>query len=326
MFSKTRVAVLRGGPSTEYHISLQTGAAALANFPEQYHPLDVFIDRQGCWHLHGKRVEPHTVINRVDVVLNALHGEYGEDGGVQHLLEIYGIPFTGANRFSSALTFNKSQAKRALERVGIKTPYFRVVRSGEMPFVLDLAAELFRAFPQPSVIKPNNKGSSIGVSVANSPEQIVAALTAAFSVTDTVLVEEYIEGREVATGVIEGFREAEYYPLLPAEVIMPEDATYLDFNTRYSVEPAHHCPARIGPEEKWELQRLAVEVHKLLGLRHYSHSEFIIHPKRGIFYIETDTVPDLHEHSSLVVSLDAIGSNVSLFLEHLIGRALHRRI
>lgn len=316
---KIRVGVLRGGPSSEYHISLRTGTNVLANLPEQYQPLDVFVDVSGVWHLHGRREEAHRILGKVDVVFNALHGEYGEDGRVQELLEAHGVPFTGPRRLSAAVSQNKALAKRIVERAGIKTPAYRLFRREEVPAPEVLAGELYRTFPQPCIVKPANRGSSIGVSQARTPDEIVAALAAAFGFSDRVLVEEYIAGKEAVCGVIEGFRGAQYYPLLPIEVRLPPGSSVLDFDTRYGTEDVHRSPGHFSVQEKEALERLAVAVHQLLGLRHYSRSDFIVHPKRDIFFLEADALPDFFgEHSPYLTSLQGVGATFPQFLDHVI--------
>ncbi|MDO8620062.1 MAG: ATP-grasp domain-containing protein [bacterium] len=325
MFSKTRVAVLRGGPSSEYHVSLKTGANVLSRLPEKYHALDVLIDRDGMWHLKGKVEPSEKILGKVDVVWNALHGEYGEDGGVQHLLEAHAIPFTGSGRLASALSYSKILAKKIAENAGIKTPQYRILRSEEISSLPALAEELYRTFPHPSIVKPASSGSSIGVSVATTPEELFSALSTAFSLSDVILIEEYIEGKEASTGIIEGFRGQKFYPLIPVEVVLPQDGRFLDFDTRYAEDREHRCPGGFSNREKEELQALATTIHKLLGLRHYSRSEFIVHPKRGIFFLEADSVPDLHEGvSPYLHSLGAVGATTRDFLGHVLSLALER--
>lgn len=324
MFSKTRVAVLRGGPSSEYDVSLQTGAAVLAHLPPEYHALDVFIDRAGNWHLHGKKEDPHKILGKVDVVLNALHGEYGEDGQVQHLLETHRIPFSGSGRLASAFAMQKQLAKQMLAKEGIKTPYFKVLRREAAPNLDVLAAELYRSFPQPSVVKPVGKGSSLGVSVARVPEELAYALELAFQNSDSVLVEEYVAGAEAVCTVIEGFRGQKQYTLLPVEVVLPLGSSFLDYHGRYSGGSRFESPGNFSADVKQELERTALLAHTLLGLRHYSSSEFIVHPKRGIYFIEVDSLPPILPHSPLAAALTAIGGTLKEFLGHLLRLSLNR--
>lgn len=326
MFSKTRVAVLRGGPSSEYHVSLKTGATVLANLPESYFGLDVFIDREGAWHSKGRKESPSKILDKVDVVWNGLHGEYGEDGGVQHVLEMHGVPFTGSRRFPSALSQSKILAKRIAQHFGIKTPESLILRREEISSIEKIAGELYRTFPQPSVIKPASKGSSIGVSVVTTPEEVLLGLTAVFAISDTALIEECIQGKEAHCGVIEGYRGEEHYSLIPVEVVLPPESRFFDFNTKYGKEVLHKCPGGFSVEEKLELKKLAVDIHKLFGLRHYSRSEFMVHPKRGIFFLEADSLPDLHaEISPFLLSLESVGSSVPYFLDHVLTLALGRK-
>lgn len=326
MFSKIRVAVLRGGPSSEYDVSLKTGATVISHLPEKYHALDVFIDSEGVWHLQGMEQTPEKILGKVDAVWNALHGEYGEDGALQHLLEMYAVPFSGARRLPSALSQNKFLAKRVAESQGIKTPYYRVLRLNEIGSLTTLANELYRSFPQPSIVKPTSKGSSIGVSVAQTPDELKSALALAFAISEAVLIEEYIKGREAICGVIEHFRESALYPLIPIEVELPKGSRFLDREEKDRGTSCYHCPGRFSADEKSKLQVLAQKIHRLLGLRHYSLSEFIVHPRRGIFFIETDALPDLHEHTSpYLKSVRSVGSDTSHFLNHILTLALGQK-
>jgi len=326
MFTKPRVAVLRGGPSSEYHVSLKTGATVLANLSERYHPIDVFIDLDGSWHVGGKREMPHALLGKVDVVWNALHGDFGEDGTVQRLLELHGIRFSGTKHLGAVFSLNKFLAKQLLEKEGIKTPFARLLRREGVHAPEILAGELHRTFPQPCVIKPVSKGSSIGVSIAETPNEISEALSAALNISDNILVEEHIEGREAVCGVVEQFRGSPHYSLLPVEVVLPEGHRFFSFDARYAENGKHRCPGNFSTEEKSELQRLAVDVHRLLGLRHYSRSEFIVHPKRGIFFIEADSLPELHKGvSPYLQSLQAVGAGLPEFVDHILTLALERK-
>ena len=240
----------------------------LSNLPEHYHPIDVFIDLDGAWHYNGKKEKPHKILGKVDVVWNALHGEFGEDGAVQGLLELHGIRFSGTKRLGAVFSFNKFLAKQLMEKEGIKTPHALIFRREDVPSPEVLAGELYRTFPQPCVVKPVSKGSSIGISVAQTPDEITVALTTAFSISEKILVEEFIAGREAVCGVVEQFRGSPYYSLLPVEVVLPENHRFFNFETRYSEGGNHRCPGNFSTEEKEEHQRLSKEVHRQLGLRH----------------------------------------------------------
>src|SRR3989344_5282169 len=118
------MAVLRGGPSSEYEVSLKSGAAVLEALDrERYEPRDIFISKSGEWHLHGLSVTPERALREVSVVLNVVHGEYGEDGQMQELLDALGVPYAGSGASASALTFDKARTREEAARLGVKIPY-----------------------------------------------------------------------------------------------------------------------------------------------------------------------------------------------------------
>ncbi len=322
---KTRVGVLRGGPSSEYEISLQSGATILKHLPEHYHPVDIFIDRNGAWHTQGVRHEAHRIFPKLDVIINGLHGEYGENGEVQHLLESHGIPFSGSGRFACALAMNKSLAKNIVGRMGIKTPAHRLIRREEMESLTPVVEELFRSFPQPSVVKPRGGGSSLGITIVGTPEELAHALDQAFLMCDAVLIEEYIGGKEATCSILEDFRGEHWYAFLPSEVRIPPESLFFDYFAKYSGKSEILCPGNFTNEEKRELQDSARRVHEALGLRHYSQSDFKVHPKRGIYFIEVDALPHLAEvHSPYLKALHAVGASTPEFLDHVARLALAR--
>ncbi|MDP3661271.1 MAG: D-alanine--D-alanine ligase [bacterium] len=321
---KIRVAVLRGGPSSEYEVSLKTGAGVLAHIPrERFLPFDVFIDRAGVWHENGLARRPEVILRNTDVAFNALHGEWGEDGGVQEILDAFGARYTGSGRFASRLAMQKAFAKSALEKQGVRTPVWRVLHIGDAAG--DSAVALHRSFPQPSVIKPAGLGSSVGVSIVRTIPEIADALARAFAVSGIVLVEEYIDGKEATVGMIDGFRGQELYALLPIEIVPAKGSSFFDYDAKYGGQSQEICPGRFTKEESTELQNVAAHVHRTLGLRHYSRSDFIIHPRRGIYFLEVNTLPGLTPESLLPKSLTAVGSSLSEFLAHVLDLAVAGR-
>lgn len=322
---KMRVGVLRGGPSSEYEVSLKSGAAVLQHLPERYAGVDVFIDRAGAWHLHGVPQEPHRALAQVDVVFNALHGEYGEDGVVQEMLDAHATSYTGSGRFASAMAMNKAAAKGMLASHGIKTPYYRLVRRAEAESLSHLASELHRSFPMPCIIKPLSKGSSVGMAIARTVSELIGALEGAFAVSDALLVEELIQGREATCGVIDDFRGERQYALLPIEIIPPRESPFFDYYAKYSGKSQEICPGNFNRSEKESLQELSRRVHAALCLRHYSRSDFIIHPRRGIYFLEVNTLPGLTSESLLPKALAAVGCTLPQFLEHVISLAMTNR-
>jgi D-alanine-D-alanine ligase len=324
--TKTRIGVVRGGPSNEYEVSLRTGAAVINSLDkEKYEPLDIIISKGGVWHIHGLEIEPREAVRRSDVIFNALHGYYGEDGKIQQILETHAIPFTGSGSLSSAIAMAKHLAKESFRRAGLKTPAHVILEQGEGQEIDATKSYLLAhsKFALPYIVKPVSGGSSEGVSIVRSREELTDALEKAFEKGDSVLIEEFIPGVEASVGVIEGFRGQDMYTLPPIE-IRPQSRGIFDYETKYSSEfSSEIVPATFSTSIKKELERVAIAAHDTLGLSHYSRSDFIVSPHRGIFILETNSLPGLTNESLVPKALAAVGSSLSELTDHLIGLALH---
>ena len=309
------VGVLRGGPSSEYEVSLESGATVLAELDRsKYEPKDIFISRNGEWHVHGMPMSPERALRHIDVVFNAMHGEYGEDGTVQRLLDTFGVPYTGSEAMASAVAFNKQRTKDIVEKLGVRVPRGIVVEptaDHERQVI-----EVFRTFGVPAMVKPLIGGSSVGMTLARDFEALSSGFSHAFEVSPKILVEEYIKGREATAGVIDSFRGHDIYPLLPIEIILPAASSFFDYDAKYKRDDTKYiCPGGFSSQEKSLIQQIAQKVHRVLGLRHYSQSDFIISP-RGIYFLEVNSLP-----SPWPEALEAIGTKLSDFFDHLISLA-----
>lgn len=319
---KYNIAVLRGGPSSEYDVSLRTGKAVIEALKVKHRVTDVTIDTSGVWHVNGVAVDPVKALQNIDVVFNAMHGEYGEDGKVQQFLEKMQIPYTGSGSLASALAMHKGRTKEVYRREGLRTPQAFVAT--KVDDVATQARDIFHALTLPVILKPINKGSSVGISVAHSYETLVQSLIALYEHVDTILVEEYIQGKEATVGVIEKFRDQAHYPLIPVEIQLPKEKLFFDHECKYTDGTQKMCPGSFTKEESRLLQEAAVKAHKALGLRHYSRTDFIVHPRRGVYVIETNALPGLTPTSLLPHALEAIGSSYEEFLDHVITITLHK--
>jgi len=307
---RTVVGVLRGGPSREYEVSLKTGASVLAALDkDKYEPRDIFIDRGGQWHLHGIPMPPERALRGVDVAFNAMHGEYGEDGSVQHLLEILAVPYTGSGARPSAVAFDKHRTREAVKALGIKIAHGIVVGNStlsEVEGLENLTHKIFRTFPHPAIVKPVAGGSSVGTAIAENFHALQWALGRAFEVSPNVLIEEFIKGREATVGVVDNFRGERTYALLPVEIVPPPSSNFFDYDAKYSGQTLERVPGHFTEQEKNILSNAARAVHEGLGLAHYSRSDFIVSP-RGIYFLEVNTLPGLTGESLLPKALAAVG-------------------
>ena len=324
------IGVLRGGPSSEYEVSLKSGASVLEALDrERYDPRDIFISRQGEWHVHGVPTTPEAALRGVDVVFNVIHGEYGEDGRLHKVLDSFGVPYTGAGAAASTLAFNKHHTREAVKELGVKVAHGLVVDNPPAggPTIEELALKIFRSFPHPAVIKPVIGGSSVGVTMADSFDKLVQGLNRAWEVSPRALIEEYIPGKEATVGVIDNFRGEKTYALIPVEIIPPSKNPFFDYDAKYSGETLERVPGGFTPQESQELMRIAKLVHEKLGTSHYSRSDFIV-GKRGIHFLEINSAAavGLTKESLLPKAVYAVGAKLSDFLEHVINLArVHKR-
>ena len=319
---RIRVAVLRGGPGVESDVSMKSGKNVLENLSDKYIPMDVFVAKDKSWYLDGISISPEKVFKNTDVVFNAMHGEYGEDGKVQQLMDHFGVKYTGSKALASALGMNKVLAKDIFIKAGLKTPIYKVIRKGDNIEGLDHT--IFKTFPMPAIVKPGGSGSSIGVSLVKVLKDIIPAIEKALKYSDIIIVEEFIKGKEATCGVVEKFRKEAIYPLLPVEITTPKEFEFFGYDAKYSGCSGEICPGNFSENEKKIIQGMAVEAHRVLGLRHYSRSDFIVSPKRGIYILEVNTLPGLTKESLLPKSLDAVGCDLSYFLDHVITLALEQ--
>lgn len=294
---RTIVGVLRGGPSSEYDLSLKSGAEVLqALDKDKYDPRDIYIDKAGVWHERGFPMQPVRALQGVDVAINVLH-EYGEDGRVHRILDSLNIPYTGAGAAASILALNRHHARSVIKPLGIKIPFGKVIE--QTPDIHGTALELFRTFPHPAIIKPVVGG---GMFYADNFYSLERALERAWQHSPRVLVEEYINGKRASVGVIDNFRGESAYTLLPAE--------------------GERVPGLFAQHEKKLLMDAARAIHQTLNLNHYSHSDFVV-SKRGVYFVETSSgagVSLVSEHP-FSRALHAVGVKLSHFLDHVINLA-----
>ena len=320
--ASVRVGVLRGGPSSEYEVSLKTGQSVLKHLPEnKYQPVDILITKDGTWHIAGLPVTPTQAASQVDVFFNAMHGEYGEDGTVQKILDNLLMPYTGSGAFASALGMQKHQAKEYFKREGIKLPRHLLVRYGD-----DLAAkakEIFNTMGPPWIIKPADRGSSVGVFKVKLLEELPHFLEKAFDASPTILVEEFIRGVEATCAVVEGLKGEDLHALSPIEIRPAANRELFDYEAKYSDDQTKEiCPGNFTPEETLKLKELAKAAHRSLGLRHYSRADFIVSPNRGIYLLEINTLPGMTAASLTPKALAVDGIGYSEFLDHVLNLAL----
>ena len=295
-----------GGSSAEREISIKTGSGvmrALQSLGYEAQSLDYdvrFIDAI-------RDVSP-------DVVFNALHGPGGEDGHVQAILDFLGIPYTGSGVEAAALAMDKHLTKKLLAAEGLPTAAWDVfdLSGGTLPLLpgsLDL----------PLVIKPRFEGSALGVAIVKTHEQWTSAMLAAAKNYSQIMAEEYLEGREFTVGILG--EEA-----VPVIEIIPNADEFYTFDAKYAPNGSTHVvPARIDEDLAARMQMLALSVHRLLGLRDYSRTDFIVTKEGRPQILEINTLPGLTPTSLMPDACASIGISYEALVDRLVGYALARR-
>ncbi len=315
MKEQLHVAILRGGSSTEYDISLKSGHAVQMALEGVHDAHDVFIDKRGRWHRRGVEVTPEKALQGISVVFNAMHGTYGEDGTVQKILTSLGVPYTGADSFASAIALDRARAKEALKKIpNTRMPQHHVVSHYEGMHYGEKSHEIFSYFGPPYIVKALHGGTHEHVRIAKTLHDLPKAIHHVAKAThDDVIVEQFEKGKHISCHVISGFRNKERYTTIPSEVT---------FNDGLHVSA--YAPADVSASMKKRIEEASEYIHATLELGHVSESHFIA-TDRSLFFLSVDTSPILTTASPLLVSLEAVGSSLKEYCEHLVETARHTR-
>jgi D-alanine-D-alanine ligase len=260
---------------------------------------------------------PAAGVPRIDVAFPALHGPYGEDGTIQGLLEVLGVPYVGSGTLASALAMDKTMAKKVFAADGI--PLARGFEVRRADFASDPEGTVDRvAALLPVVVKPVHQGSSIGIGMASRREELERVLRDAFAFDPRVLVEERIVGTELTAAVI-GNRELQALPLV--EIVAKR--AFFDYEAKYDPAASDEiCPARVSPETTREAQEIAMRAHRALGCRGLSRTDLIATADRGLFVLELNTLPGMTVNSLLPKAARAAGIPFADLLDRLVRLAL----
>jgi D-alanine-D-alanine ligase len=308
-----RVAVLKGGASLERTVSLRSGARvedALARLGHDVVPIDV-----------GPDLVDRLQADRPDVAFVALHGRGGEDGTVQELLELVGVPYTASRPNACIRCMDKVVAKHALRDAGIPTPDFYAFSQAAFA---DLGAA--RALPAieerlgfPIVVKPAGQGSALGIKFARTAEDIPGALVAAFSYDTKVLLERYVPGRDLAVSVLDGPDGPEALPVVEA---IPDEEHFYDFEARYEIGRTRFvCPAELPAEVTARAHELALAAWRTLGCSGFARVDLMADGDE-LTVLEANAIPGLTDTSLLPLAADAAGIDFDSFVARVVELAV----
>lgn len=310
-FATKTIVVLAGGQSSEREVSFRSGRGMLEA-----------LQRQG---LRAVMVDPGPDLIAqlqavgADLVMNALHGGAGEDGTIQAILDWMGLPYTGSGVLASALTLNKVQTKRIVGAVGIQTPPY-VLREGR--FSPDMAAEVAAAVGLPAVTKPNNEGSSVGVTICRDEASLAEAMAACLDTYGDVLVDRYITGTELTVGVLgcgAGTRALPVLELVPKREFYDYEAKYTEGLTDLV------CPARIPEAAALAAQEMAILAHRTLGCRGISRTDMHLDESGQMWFHEVNSCPGMTETSDVPHEAFAAGMTYDELVLEILQSALEPR-
>jgi D-alanine-D-alanine ligase len=308
MKRKLRLALLAGGKSGEREVSLK-GAEEVAKAlnPEKY---------------EVRRYDPATDLaqlaaeaDTLDAAFILLHGPFGEDGTVQGFLDLLDLPYQGSGVLGSAIAMDKNLSKILYRNNGLKVPDWYMAAKED----IDNPRKVLDELGLPLVIKPANQGSSLGMTIARSEDEIAEGLRKAFAIDHQVMVEDYIEGREITGGVL-GNDELTALPLV--EIIPGEQYEFFDYEAKYQPGASTEiCPAELDDPLTIRAQQYALAAHRALELRGYSRTDMIVSGD-DIYVLETNTIPGMTPTSLLPQGAAAAGYNFAALLDRLLELAM----
>ncbi len=301
-----RVAVLMGGLSKEREISLRSGKAVAQALRAKGHDV-VEIDS-------GRDLAARVSAAKVDAAFLVLHGRYGEDGVAQGALELLGIPYTGSGPLASGICMDKDLTKRLLALSRITLAPWKILHRDE------IKTHNESPLPLPVVVKPNQEGSTIGISIVREKTVWHRALEEAARLDETILVEEFIEGTEVTVGVLENWPEKGSVRSLPVLEVVPKSGFY-DFTSKYTKGLTEYIvPARIPEGVARRLQGQSEDIFQKLKLSGFARMDFIVRDGEG-YFLEVNTLPGMTETSLVPKAAAAVGLSFEDLCDHLLRQA-----
>ncbi|MDA0738062.1 MAG: D-alanine--D-alanine ligase [Nitrospirae bacterium] len=296
------IGVLMGGASAEREVSLKTGMAIYAALQRQgYRATTIDVDATLPWVLKRKKI---------DVAFLALHGPGGEDGTVQGLLDVLGMPYTGSGVRASAVGMDKSMSKILVEREGVPVAPGISIRKGQ-------GTVAPKNLKWPLVVKPIDQGSTVGVSIVHTPEQWKKALRHAWKQGSAIIAESFIKGREIAVSVLDG------KALPTVEIVAP--GGFYDYAAKYEKsETQYLCPAPVTKAQDRHMKDLAVRSYEALGCKGAARVDFRLNLKGRPFFLEINTIPGMTERSLLPMAAAEAGMSYESLTERILQSALKR--
>ncbi|WP_372767033.1 D-alanine--D-alanine ligase [Lutibacter sp.] len=324
---KKNIAIIMGGYSSEVEISLKSGQVVYQNISkEKYNTYKVHILKDK-WVLvddleNEFPINKHDFSTKIngekinfDCVFNAIHGHPGEDGTILAYFELIGLKHTSAPFYQMALAFNKRDCLSVVKQYGIKTAKSYFLNKGDNIKVEEIIAKV----GLPCFVKPNNAGSSFGISKAKTTSEMIPAIEKAFKEDSQILIEEFLDGPEITIGVIEYKGKIKVLPM--TEIVSENE--FFDYDAKYLGKSQEITPARISPEIHKKLEKTASHVYQILNMSGFSRSEYIL-VNGEPYFLELNTVPGLTSASLIPQQAEAAGITLEEIFHNAIEMALNK--
>ncbi|HEB01375.1 MAG TPA: D-alanine--D-alanine ligase, partial [Candidatus Portnoybacteria bacterium] len=289
---KLNLGILMGGKSAEHEVSLATGKNIIKSLnKKKYNIWPVKITKENQWTLKGRTLPIDKIAQKIDIAFIALHGEYGEDGTIQGLCESLGLPYTGSGVLASALGMDKSRSRELFKTNGLLVPRDEVLSKGET------GQSVWQKLSPPWVIKPNSRGSSVGISIVKNKKDLAKAIKDAFQYDQRIIIEEYLDGLEITCGVLDNFKGKPAFTLPITEICPAKKYQFFNYEAKYKKGATEEItPARISRKATGQAQEIALKAYQILGCQGYSRAD-MIKVGQQIYLLEVNTLPGMTENS-----------------------------
>lgn len=307
------IAVLYGGVSKEREVSISSSKGIIEALKNNGHNV-VGID------FHPERLDEIIALD-VDLVFIGLHGKFGEDGSIQGVLDMLGIPYVGSGVLASALAMDKDKAKQLFQTKNIPVAKGEKYRITGKTDIEKLAEEINQHFSTPYVVKPNREGSTLGLTIVREEKETVTALQQAMKSDEFILVEEFIKGMELTVPVLGKMNEEKALPIIE---IIPKNELY-DFESKYAAGGSEHIiPARIGEQATIQIKEYAVLAHQVLGCETYSRVDFLLTDDETPYILEVNTLPGMTPTSLFPDSARHVSMSYEKMIETLVQLTIQK--
>lgn len=310
---RLKIAVLYGGVSKEREVSISSSKGIISALEKNGHEV-TSID------FHPEKLEEVLQL-QVDLVFIGLHGKHGEDGALQGLLDILDIPYVGSGVLASSLAMDKNKAKELFQQAGIPVAKGERYRITDQTDIQLLADEITAQFSVPFVIKPNREGSTLGLTIVQETSQVPKALEMANQSDEYVLVEQFIDGKELTVPVMGKWQEEEALPIIE---IIPKNELY-DYESKYALGGSEHIiPARLDEATTKRIQDFAVKSHQVLGCEVYSRADFLLTEDGTPYLLEVNTLPGMTSTSLFPDSAKQAGISYEEMIESFVQLSIEK--